>query len=625
MRYLKKPGEKVVLLGNEAIARGAVEAGIGVASAYPGTPSSEVPMTLSKMVEEYNFYFEYSSNEKVAFETAAGAAWSGVRSIVAMKHFGLNVAADSVSPVAYTGVKGGMVVVVADDPQGWSSAQSEQDTRYYARMFRIPMIEPSNPQEALEFTKKAFELSEEFEIPFILRSTTKVSHSIGSVRLGETKEPKTRGEFKKDPDKFNNIRPHLQELHRRIDKKLEKIKEKYGLVLNKYFEGKGKIGVITSGVSHEYAVEALQKLVKSPPIAKIGLSYPLSEKFIKKFIEDKEKVLVLEELQPVIEQEVERIAKDVNPDLTVHGKDLLPKEGEYNIKTIMPALEEVFNKKFFIDFEEHDKKTKGIDEGFPPRKPVFCPGCPHRSTFYALKQVYGKDAIYAGDIGCYVLGIFEPYEMQDFIISMGASLGLAHGIKKVSDQDIVVTVGDSTFFHAAMPGLANYGFNDGNAPLIVVFDNSVTAMTGHQPHPGTGITGMGKKTKPLKIEEVAKSLGAEVEVVNSFNQKQLKEKIKKMKNKDGLRVLVSKGKCRLVTKRKMRKESTPIQKFEINQDKCKKCGVCTDEFACPAIKEVREKKGEEPSYKINPEICLGCSVCMQICPHDAIQPKEVEE
>lgn len=624
---LEKSGKKVVLLGNEAIARGAVEAGVGVVAAYPGTPSSEVPMTLSGMAKKCGFYFEYSTNEKVAFETAAGAAWSGVRSLTAMKHFGLNVASDSVSPVAYCGVKGGYVVVVADDPNGWSSAQSEQDTRYFARMARMPVLEPSNPQECLELTKKAFELSEEFEIPFFLRTTTKVSHSIGTVKLGKIKKPKRKGKFVKDRSRYYNLRPRLQELHKKIDKKLEKIEKKYGIKLNRILQGKGKTGIIASGVSYDYAREICKILKINPPIAKLTLTHPSPEKLIKKFIKGKKAVLVLEELEPIIENEVRMYAKDENPGLKIHGKDLLPRYGEYNAETIMPAFEKVFGKKFKVDFKKHLKETKKAGRGMPPRKPVFCPGCPHRSTFYAVRKVYGKDAVFAGDIGCYTLGIFEPYQMEDFVISMGASTGISHGITRVSNQDTVVFVGDSTFFHASMPGLANMGFNDEKSPLVVVMDNSYTAMTGHQPHPGTGITGMGEKVPPLKIEEVAKSLGADVEVVSSFNQKQLTQALRKMKKKKGFRVLVSRGECRLVTKRKMQKQKREFTTFTIDQDKCKKCGICTNEFACPAIKEIREKKGEEPMYYIDPEICWGCSVCMQICPHNAIKPlkKEVKK
>lgn len=615
---LEKSGKKVVMLGNEAIARGAIEAGIGLAAAYPGTPSSEVPMTLSRVAKKVGFYFEYSANEKVAFETVAGAAWSGVRSITSMKHFGLNVASDSVMPVAYAGVKAGLVVMVADDPYGWSSAQSEQDTRYYARMARMPMLEPSNPQECLDFTKLAFDISEEFEIPIFLRTTTKISHSIETVKLGKMKKPKTKGKFKKDPSRFYNVRPNLQVLHDKIDKKLERIEKKYGMKLNKVFPGKGNIGIITSGVSFEYAEEALQEMKLNPPIAKLVLTYPISKSFISKFIKNKKTVLILEELEPIVEDFVKQVAKDVNPKLVVHGKDLLPRSGEYNLQVVIPVLEKVFKKKSGINFAAHKKKTDNVLRDLPPRKPVLCQGCPHRSTFFAVKKVFGEKAVFAGDIGCYVLGVFEPFNMQDFVISMGASMGISHGITKVSDQEVIAFIGDSTFFHACMPGLANFKFNDGKAPLIIVMDNSITAMTGQQPHPGSGFTGMGEKVEAVKIEEVAKSLGANVRIANSFNQKELVKTLRELKKLKGLRVLISRGECRLFTKRKYRAKGISFIPYKIDQKKCKKCGICTDHFACPAIVEIREKRGEEAIYWINPDMCWGCTVCAQICPYGAI-------
>jgi indolepyruvate ferredoxin oxidoreductase alpha subunit len=619
MDVLEKAGKKVVLLGNEAIARGAIESGVGVAAAYPGTPSSEVPMTLSRVAKKLGFYFEYSPNEKVAFETAAGAAWCGVRAITAVKHFGLNVASDSVLPVAYTGVTGGLVVMVADDPMGWSSAQSEQDTRYFARMARMPMIEPSNPQECLDLTKVCFDISEEFRMPVFLRTTTKISHTIGTVKLGTIKKPKTRGKFKKNKEMYLNIRPLLQKKHREVDQKLVDINNKYASRLNKVFQGHGKTGVITSGVSFDYAREALLMMGLKPPMAKVVLSHPLSEKFIGDFIRGLQTVLVLEEQEPIIEDFVNQVAKDANPKLAVHGKDMLPRYGEFNLETIMPAIGKVFGKKYSIDFAAHKKQAEAAIRGLPPRKPVFCPGCPHRSTFYAVREVFGDTPVFAGDVGCYVLGMFEPYDMQDFMVSMGASLGVGHGIRLVSDQDVIAFIGDSTFFHASMPAIVNLKYNDA-APLVIIMDNSWTAMTGHQPHPGTGITGMGDKVPPVLIEDIVKSMGAEVRVVNAFSQKAIIDALKELKKMKGLRVLVSRGECRLVTKRKLSHAGRGFATFQIDQKKCKKCGVCTNEFACPAIVEVREKAGDEPTYTINEQQCWGCTVCSQVCPHGAIHP-----
>ncbi len=618
MDVLQKSGKKVVLLGNEAIARGAMEAGMGIFASYPGTPSSEVPITLAPLAKKQGFYFEYSSNEKIAFETVTGASWSGVRSMTSMKHFGLNVASDSVGPIPYTGVKGGLVLMVADDPNGWSSGQSEQDVRYYSRMFKIPTIEPSNPQECLDFTKFAFDLSEEFEVPVMLRTTTMVSHSIGTVKLGKLKKPKTKGKFKKERMRYYCIRPNLQKMHRELDKKIAKIQAKHSGKMNKLFKGKGKVGIIASGVSFEYVREIMADRKLKVPLLKIGMTFPLPEKMIAKFIKGKREVLILEELEPIIENSVKLLAKEVNPKLKVRGKDLLPSDGEYTYELVAPAVEKVFKLKRGFDFKAHQKRVEKAFVGMTPRKPVFCPGCPHRSTFYAVREVYGDKTIYAGDVGCYVLGIFEPFMMQDFMVSMGASIGISHGFTRVSDQEVVAFVGDSTFFHAALPSIANLRFDDGKSPLVVVMDNSVTAMTGHQPNPGTGITGMGDKATKVSIEEAAKALGAEVRVANSFSQKQLIKTIKEMKKIKGPKVLVSRGECRLITKHNARKKGINLVQFQIDQKKCKKCGICTDKFACPAI--VKEGKGKKAKFYIT-DMCWGCSVCSQICPYGAIHPE----
>jgi len=623
MNVLAKPNTRVVMLGNEAIARGALEAGMGLMSSYPGTPSSEVPENIAAVAKQAGVYFEYATNEKIAFETAAGAAFSGVRAMTTMKQFGLNVAADSVGPVAYDGTKAGFVIMVADDPGGLSSGQSEQDSRYYARMFRLPVIEPANPQECLDYTKAAFELSEEFEIPVMLRTTTKVSHSLGTVKLGTIHPGKTRGSFKPDPARFANISPALQDQHRRIDEKLAAIAKKYSKKFTTHFPGKGNVGIISYSVGFDYAREALFELGAKPPVLKLGMTHPFPEEELKKFIRGKRSVIIVEELEPIIEECVARIAKDVNPRLRIIGKDVLPRYGEYSVELLLPLLGKALGKKS-PNFAKHKAAVAKALQGMPPRKPVLCAGCPHRSTFYATKQVFGEDAVYAGDVGCYTLGVFKPFEMQAFLVSMGASLGIGHGVTRVSDQEVVAFVGDSTFFHACLPALANLKYNDARSPLVVVLDNSWTAMTGHQPNPTTGVTGMGDAVQPLNIEAIARALGAEVRVASAFSQKDLVEKLRELKGLKGPRVLISKGECRLVTKRKLAAKGQSFATFEINQKECKKCSVCTDKFACPAIMEKRDKAGGPATYLITPELCWGCSVCAQVCPHNAIHPKAVK-
>ncbi len=605
---LEREGRTVVLLGNEAIARGAIEAGVGLSACYPGTPSSEVGITLSDVAKKCGFYFEWSTNEKVAFEVCAGAAYSGVRSLTAMKHFGLNVASDSIFPVVFTGVKAGLVIMVADDPLGHSSAQSEQDTRFYARMGKIPTLEPSNPQEAKDFTKLAFEISEKYEIPVILRTTTLVSHSAGTVKLGKIKKPKTKGKFVKDFDRFYNIRPNLQKLHTKLIKKLDLIEKEYENLNT--IEGQGKIGIITNGVSYEY----LKEIGKLPgvKIGKLNLTHPIPRNFVTKFIKGLEKVIIAEELEPVVENFVRGVAKDVNPGIEIYGKNILPRVGEYTPDIVLQALAPILKIKS-PDFSKHERQLEKIK--LPARKPVFCPGCPHRSTFYAVKKVLGEDTVWAGDIGCYVLGIFEPFEMQDFVISMGSSFGVTHGIKKVSDQKAVVFIGDSTFFHAGMPGLANMKVH-GTKPLVVILDNGITAMTGHQPHPGSDFTGMGEKKTPIKIEDVVKSFGIKnVRVVNAYSQRDLQDAVREFSKQDELSVIISRGICRLLMKRIVRSKGGKFVTYEVAPGKEKNCINLVKEFACPAIIQ-RGKK-----VFIREDMCWGCGVCSQIAKKGSIVPR----
>ncbi len=604
---LEKAGKKVVLLGNEAIVRGALEAGLGFSACYPGTPSSEVGLTFADIAKKVGFYFEWSTNEKVAFEACAGAAFCGVRALTAMKHFGLNVATDSVFPVAYVGVHGGLVINVADDPFGHSSGQSEEDTRRFARVGNIPMLEPSNTQECKDFTMIAFEMSERYEIPVFLRTTTMVSHSAGTVKLGPVRKPKIRGKFVKNFERYYCIRPILQKMHENILKKIDRIERDYARLNKAEGDPKSKKGILANGVSYQYAKELDLKNVR---IGKLGLTYPISRKFIIDFIKNLNTLIVLEELEPVIEDFVRGVAKDVNPKLKIYGKDILPRVSEYSTELIRERIAPILKIKK-PDFSEQERELKKLK--LPTRKAVMCPGCPHRSTFYAVKKVLGENVVWAGDIGCYLLGIFKPFEMQDFILSMGASLGVTHGIRKVSDQKVVVFIGDSTFFHAGMPGLANMKYNDPKV-LVVVMDNNITAMTGHQPHPGTGFSAVGEPKEPIKIEDIAKSFGIKnVRVVNAFNQKELQATVKELDSKPGVSVLVSRGMCRLLMKKMLKKQGRKFPLFQIEPGEKRNLGLL-DKFACPAIM----KRGNR--YYINPDMCWGCSVCSQICPPGAIKP-----
>jgi indolepyruvate ferredoxin oxidoreductase alpha subunit len=608
-----KIGERSILLGNEAIVRGALESGIGFAATYPGTPASEIGDTFASIARNAGIYFEYSVNEKIALEAAAGVALSGVRSMVSFKQFGLNVASDSFLPAVYVGTKAGFVVVAADDPSCWSSAQSEQDCRYYARMGHIPMLEPSDPQECKEYTKFAFDLSEKFKMPVLIRLTTRTAHTKGIVKYGKVEKGKTKGKFDRNSIRFRNFPPQILETHKELHeklKKLEEVSEKSELnsVFNK--DEKAEMGIITFGASFNYVMDALNILNLKLPVLKLGITYPLPEKKIKDFIKNLKTVLIVEELEAVIEEDVKKFAKDVNPQVKISGKDFLPVAGELNVEKVLTALMKITGRKNTLDLEKHLDQFNKLK--IPVRKPMLCPGCPHRATFYAAKIAGGAETIYGGDIGCYVLGIFPPLETQDFIFSMGANEGVIHGIKKVSDQKAIVFLGDSTFFHAGLPGLVNIVYNKSN-PLIIILDNRITAMTGHQPNPSMGVTGMGEDTATIPIENVVKGLGIKnVKVIDPYNVRDMIGTIKEFLNKKEPSVIVAKRQCRLLTLRKMRKEGLKLPVFEIDPKKCKRCETCLAQLGCPAITR------ENGTVRIEKDLCNGCSVCFQLCPNGAI-------
>ncbi|MFH1393585.1 MAG: indolepyruvate ferredoxin oxidoreductase subunit alpha [Candidatus Micrarchaeota archaeon] len=612
-----KPGQKLLLLGNEAVVRGALEAGVGLASTYPGTPASEIGDTFAALAKRAGIYFEYCTNEKVATEVAAAAAFAGLRSIVSYKHFGLNVATDSVFPLAYHGVRGGMVIAFSDDPQCWSSGQSEQDSRDYAKIAHMPMLEPSNSQECKDFTKAALELSEKIGIPVLIRLTTRVTHTRNVVRLGKVKKGKTKGDFPKGyaaGSKWRNMPPKILQVHEELNRKLSRLAATDGGKFTKLIGKKlGPFGIISSGVAAEHAQEALHALGINAQLLKIGMSWPVPEKEIRAFIKPLKEVFVVEELEPILEREITGLAKDTNPKLKIHGKDVLPTNGELNPGMLMLALAKLKGRRL-SELANHMKKFAKLKP--PPRQPVFCPGCPHRSTFYAVRKAAPKNTVFGGDIGCYILGIFEPHETQDFVISMGATNGICHGLSKVTKQPVISFLGDSTFFHAGFPGIANMVFNK-SSPLVVILDNRITAMTGHQPNPGMGRTGMGEKTKEISIEDVVKACQAdEVVVTNSFNVSQTEKAARDLLKKKGVKVLISKGECRLLYRRRMRKNGVNLPVFEIDPEKCQECGDCIMAFGCPAIH--RDGKGK---YYIDGDFCWGCGVCAQVCPKGAIKVK----
>lgn len=549
---LEKAGKKVSLLGNEAIIRGALEAGVQFVSTYPGTPASEIGNVFYKIAKKVGVYFEFSTNEKVAMEAAAGASFCGQKSLVAMKHFGLNVASDFLIPLVYSGIRGPMVILVADDPSCWSSAQSEEDTRGYAFLAHIPMLEPSYPQESKDFTKFAFELSEKFKIPIIVRHTTRVSHQSAPVILGKIKKGKLEGKFVKNPHRFSTMPPRVLEMHEEILEKIKKIREiseKSKLNFIKNQNKKEKFGIITSGVSWLYVKEALKELNLNLPILKLGFFYPLPNKKIKKFIKDFKRVLIVEELDPYLEREIKILAREVNPSLTIFGKSHLPEARELKPEQIIFAISKILNKKEEFDFKKYLIQFKKIK--FPRRFPQLCPGCPYWFVFSALKRVVPKNTIFGGEIGCYMMALYPPHFLQDYLYCMGSSAGIAHGIKKATKQKIIAFIGDSSFFHAGIPALINTVFNKSN-PLIIIMDNSTTAMTGHQPHPGIGKREEENGVEPIEIEDIVEACGVKnLRVIDPVvNLKEFEETIEEFLEREEVSVIVARHPCVFLKKKR---------------------------------------------------------------------------
>ena len=523
---------KKILLGNEAIVQGALESGVQYVSAYPGTPSSEIGIVFGKIAQKHGIYFEFAVNEKTAMESAIGSSYSGLKTLVSMKNFGLNVALDAFLPFVYTGAKGATVIVVADDPSCHSSGQSEENSRGFADLAHVPILEPQDAQEAKDFTILAFKLSEKYSVPVILRTTTRVAHQRMPVEIGIINIENKKGEFVKNKNKFVTMPPRVLEMKGELLKKLETMKkdsEKLALISR----GKGKLGIITSGVANLHVTEVLRKNNLNIPVLKIGMFNPLPEKKILSFVSDMKEVLIAEELEGFIEKKVKEIA---GCKLKIYGKDLLPEIGELSNEKIALALGKLVKKKLFVKRTEKDLKI-------PLRYPRLCQGCPYWIVFSAIKKMAPEGTIFGGDIGCYMLAGFAPHEIQDYLLRMGSSIGVGHGINKAGGQKVIALIGDSTFFHAGIPALINSVYNKSDL-LIFVLDNRITAMTGHQPNPGMGLTGTGESAKEIKIEDIAKACGAEnVKTVDPVNMQELQDAIRDFINKKGTSVIVSRRIC----------------------------------------------------------------------------------
>ncbi len=605
------PGKEMLLLGNEAIARGALEAGLSFATCYPGTPSSEIPEQFFRISQETDLYFEYSTNEKVALEVGAGAAVSGLRTMVTMKHVGLNVAADPLMTLAYSGVKAGMVIVTADDPYLFSS-QNEQDNRYYARLSGLPMLEPTNTQEMKDMTARAFVLSESLELPVIIRTTTRLAHIRGAVTLGDLAPRKTRTHFQKNPFHFVCVPAVSRNLHKvLLERGAKAAKASEDSDYNRV-EGEGPWGIVANGVSYDYVKDAVADLGLSDRvrILKLGFSHPLPRELCLGFLKEVEKVLVVEELEPVNETELRAMAQEARIDVPIQGKGVagLSRLYEYDPALVRKAISSYFD----VPYQGPEPVDTSHVPELPGRPPNLCAGCPHRATYYAVKEVYGQETIYPTDIGCYTLGLLPPISMADFVICMGSSVSSGCGFSRATDQKVVSFIGDSTFFHSGITGLVNAVHNNHKFTLVIL-DNGTTAMTGHQPHPGVDTAPMGVDRTRISLENLVRGLGVkDVHVVKPFKLKKTIEAVRATLEYDGISVIISQEFCPLFAKATGQARKT--KPFRINEAKCKDHRVCIQKLACPAMFVEGER------VKIDRNLCIGCSVCAQICPENAIVP-----
>lgn len=574
-------GKKVIMLGNEAIARGAYEAGVKVSAAYPGTPSTEISEALVQYKDE--LYAEWSPNEKVATEVAIGASMAGARAMACMKHVGLNVASDPLYTASYMGVTGGLVLVVADDP-GLYSSQNEQDTRMVAKAAHVPVLEPSDSGEAKEFMKLAFDYSEKYDRPFILRTTTRLAHSQSTVEL-EDRTEHALIPYEKNIPKRVMMPAMAKARHAVIEEKMAELaKDACTLPVNRVEMRDTKIGVITSGIPYQYVREALP----DASVLKLGMVHPLPEQLIRDFAEKVDTLYVVEELDPVIETQVRAMGIDCK------GKEIFTLLGEYSANMLREA---VLGEKV---------ETKAPAQ-VPNRPPILCPGCPHRSVYYVLKKL-GIHA--AGDIGCYTLGAVAPLGVVDSTICMGASISSMHGIEKAAGKefirDWVAVIGDSTFLHTGVNSLMNMVYNKASGTVIIL-DNSTTGMTGHQDHAATGLTLQKEPTNAVNIPDLCRALGVQhVQEINAFDLVTLEKAIKEANASDEIHVIITKTPCVLLDKRKK-----PV--YVSLSDKCKKCGMCLKP-GCPAI-----SKQADGTVRIDDTMCTGCGLCEQLCKFSAIE------
>ncbi len=581
-----------MLSGNEAIAQGAYEAGVQVGTAYPGTPSTEILEALSRFPDVRTLW---APNEKVALETGLGSAYAGARTLVAMKHVGLNVAADPFFYGAYTGIEAGLVIVSADDP-GMHSSQNEQDNRHYAKFAKVPMLEPSDSEEARDLTRLAFELSEQFDVPVLLRTTTRISHSHSPVEIdpGYVRRARELPPYPRKPQKYVMIPAHARPRHAAVEERLERLR-RYSdeTPLNRIEWGDRKLGIVTSGVSYTYAREVFP----DASFLKLGMSYPLPREKVRTLAAGVEQLIVVEELDPFLEEEVRLLGIPV-----AHGKDVFPILGEFDPDVVRAGA----RKAGLIPEEESPVEPVALP--LPPRPPVLCPGCPHRSVYTVLRRL---KLIVNSDIGCYTLAVLPPLATTDTMGCMGGSISMAYGAELAGRPERnVATIGDSTFFHSGIPALLNIAYNGGRT-IVIVLDNRTTAMTGHQGHPGTGVGTRGERLHEIPIEDVARGFGLKrVFVVDAYDTRELRRVLEDSLKAEEPTLIVARRACVLLPEAR----ATRGPAYWVDPVRCNGCGLCFT-IGCPAILKTSEGKAE-----IDALLCAACDLCAQVCARGAIHP-----
>ena len=625
---LDAPGKQVILLGNEALARGFFEGGLQLAAAYPGTPSSEIMESLIRLGRRYKFYTEWSVNEKVAAEVAIAGSMSGLRAMCSMKGVGVNVASEPFQAFTYMEPRGGITIVTADDP-GLHSSHTEQDNRYYALQMYMPVFEPYDASEGHAMTKELFKLSEAWSRPVMLRSSTRLGHTSANITLGKfSKKRPTRGRFIRDPAHWVNLPMNARKMRLSMIARMENVTRQMDKLKFNWLEGnlEAKTGIITAGISYAYTKEALGvlKLQNKIQLLKLGLSYPLPYKLLDELFVHSERVLITEEVEPIVERQVKSYAHEHGITIPIHGKKYLPTAGEYSIELLVEGISQFMGKKSPWNKKSMEKRFDKVQALVPPRPPVLCAGCMHRGVFFAMKKVERKlkkeqkkkikQIVMPSDIGCYTLGYQPPLNAVDTHLCMGASIGVANGFAHAIYDPIICTIGDSTFFHAGIPPLLNSVFNKANITVIIL-DNSTTAMTGYQPHPGTGVQASGETTKRIKLEDIVGACGIEsMDIVDPYDITKTIEAIEHSVLFPGPAVVIARHKCRMLELRDRFKRGEKLPKAKIDRTKCKNCQLCLTQFGCPAMYM------EDDKVEINPSLCNGCGMCVDenVCKYGAI-------